>query len=243
MKYFFSSPSGLKKILEPGGARNFLLSYAVDAKHCKKFDDISDSVIIDSGAFTVWNRGEGDIDIEAYADFCLTLPQDWTFINVDVIPETGSTAADIERCCERGYENYKYLKSRIQNIMPVYHYGDNQKWLKKFMDEADYIGISPANDTHENVKRQFLKETYAICGTDVKTHALGYSSLVGLSMFPFYSVDSISYKRVKVLVDGSAKALLVAGDMRYLGIKSIQEYLYIEKYMTELWESRGVTWD
>jgi hypothetical protein len=236
MKYFFSSSARAYPLLKELGAKNYLLSFAVDAKECHKMLD--ENVIIDSGAFSVWNKG-GSIDIDDYLYFCKQQPQHWTFINLDVIPETGSTPEDIAVCCEQGYENYLYLKQHLENVMPVYHYGDDIKWLHKFMETADWIGISPANDTHENVKRKFLKEVFHVVKDKVKTHGLGYSSFEGLTMFPFYSVDSISFKKSKI---NGTQFWNEDSKLWFYLRKRIKDFLNMEKNITKLWTLRGITW-
>lgn len=242
MIYYYSSPAAMKKLLKEMGVTSYLLSYAVDAKDVGQFTDFARNLIIDSGAFTVWNKGEGKIDIEAYLKFCQQQPDGTHFINLDVIPETGSSAADIERCCEEGWENYLFLKNNVENVMPVYHYGDNIKWLRKMMQETDYIGISPANDTHENVKREFLRGVYRVLGSDFKTHGLGYSSFDGLAMFPFYSIDSISFKRATIATDDGRVGFWVNKKLEYLTRQRIRQFQTIEKDITELWEKRGIRW-
>lgn len=238
MRYFFSSSSRAYNLLTELGAKNYLLSYAVDAKDCKKIKP-EHTVIIDSGAFSVWNKG-GEIDIDKYLKFCLKQPQHWTFINLDVIPKTNSSKQDIEVCCQKGYENFLYLKKHLKNVMPVYHYGDDIGWLHKYMETADYIGISPANDTHENVKRKFLKEVFYITQDKVKTHGLGYSSFEGLTMFPFYSVDSISFKKSKI--NGTHFWNEDSKLWFYLRTR-IKDFLKMEKEITQLWNLRGIKWD
>lgn len=242
MKYFFSSPDSKEDSLKKMGVKNYLLSYAVDAKSCHKFDAPENDVIIDSGAFTVWNKG-GEIDIDKYIEFCLKQPSNWWFINLDVIPKTGSSQKDIDICCEQGFENYEYLRSKLTNVLPVYHYGDNELWLKKYMDRTDYIGISPANDTHEVVKRKFLKQCFSITQRTHKTHGLGYSSFEGLTMFPFYSVDSISFKKVRVYIDGMKRTFWSNSKMEFLNEQRIKEFMDMEKYITTIWKERGLVWE
>jgi hypothetical protein len=200
MKYFFSSPLRTLQLLREYGAQNYLWSFAVDGKEVQKHAQESDSIIIDSGAFSLWNKGKGTIDIDEYIAFCQGLPQSWTFINLDVIPETGSSKADIERCCGESYENFQYIRKRLpeSTVMPVYHYGEDMRWLRRYEEEAEFIGISPANDTSEKVKRRFLAEVFTTWDKQKRFHALGYSSATGLEIFPFYSVDSISYKRQNI---------------------------------------------
>lgn len=245
MKYVFSSPDSVKHHLFEMGVRNYLLSFAVDAKAIGKFIKPDRFIIIDSGAFTVWNRGSGEIDIDKYLQFINDIDGNITCINLDVIPKTGSTKLQVERCVERSFENYLYLLSHSKHpIMPVYHYGEDIRVLKRYAEHTDYIGISPANDTHENVKRRFLDQVFKVTQTNIRTHGLGYSSFSGLYRYPFYSVDSISYKRIFFDIDddrygffGSAKPL------SYYQKKRIREFLNLEKNVTEIWKRRGVSWD
>lgn len=222
---------------------NLLLSYAVDAKSWKTFDRENANIIFDSGAYSAWSRG-AKIDIEAYKNFCLSLPQQYTFINLDVIPITGSSQKDIDICCEQGWENYLYLKKYIKNLLPVFHYGDQMKWLKKYADENPaLLGVSPANNTHESVKREFLREVYRTIGASVKTHLLGYSSFEGLRLFPAYSCDSISYKKSKVIYNGQKAQFYCNTHMYFLLRDTIRRFLRMEKLVTDLWERRGVVWE
>jgi len=245
MKYVFSSPDSVKHHLFEMGVENYLLSFAVDARAIGKFLKPGRFIIVDSGAFTVWNRGKGEIDIDKYIEFINGIDAKLICINLDVIPQTGSTKKQIEECAERSYENYLYLLEKSKHpILPVYHYGENIDILKRYAKHTDYIGISPANDTHENIKRQFLDEVFKFTNTDIKTHGLGYSSFSGLYRYPFYSVDSISYKRIFFNIDddkygffGSAKAL------SFFQKKRIKDYLELEKNVTEVWKRRGISWD
>lgn len=237
MKYHFSSCIRALPLLNELGAKNLLMSFAVDAKACHKVK--KQNIIIDSGAFSVWNKGI-TIDIDAYLNFCKRQPQHWTFINLDVIPTKGATKAEIEKCCEQGYENYHYLKQHLNNVMPVFHQGEDYKWLKKFMDETDFIGIGFGNDRHEKARRKFLKRIFYITQTDYKIHGLGYSSFEGLTMFPFYSVDSISFK--KSIINGTQYWNEDTKLWFYLR-QRIKDFLRLEQEITQLWEHRGVKWN
>lgn len=245
MKYFFSSPSSMRKPLKERKVRNYLLSFAVDAKDVKHFDDDNNRLIIDSGAFSLWNKGAGTIDIDEYLAFINSLEHgDITCINLDVIPQTGSSKAEINKCVEQGFENYLYLKSKSKHkIMPVYHYGENISILKRYADHTDYIGISPANDTAEVVKRAFLDKVFGFTKDKIKCHGLGYSSFGGLYIYPFYSVDSISFKRVIIEIDGVKLGMFANESMSYLRRNRIQQFIDLEKTVTEIWEKRGITWD
>ena len=235
MKYNFSSCAGAIPLLNELGAENLLMSFAVDAKQCHKADN--QNVIIDSGAFSVWNKGIS-IDIDEYLQFCLKQPKEWTFINLDIIPKKNATAKEIESCCQQGYENYIYLKKHLKNVMPVYHQGEDFKWLHKFIETEDYIGIGFGNDRHEKHRREFLAKVFNITKDNIKLHGLGYSSFEGLTLFPFYSVDSISYRSFNIEGD----RFMVCKPLAFYFRQRIKEFLQLEKEITQLWELRGIKW-
>jgi hypothetical protein len=248
MKYFFSSPSGklMKEVFDELGVENYLLSYAVDGKHCKNFKG---NIIIDSGAFTVWNSGKGEINIKDYANFIKGLPEEYEFINLDVIPKTGSSEYELDQACEASYENFLFLKESQPHIMPVFHYGDDFKWLTRYLQDASYIGISPANDTSEFTKRKWLDEVYSRIQFKVKTHALGYSSLNGMLRYPFYSVDSISYKRAWCYNGPDKYSRVKVGFLspsrvfKHFLRDGVKRFLQIEKKVTDRWKARNVWWE
>lgn len=236
MKYFFS---GADEHIMKLGARNILMSYATHKGQAKHYVERTElTMIIDSGAFTVWNSGS-TIDIEEYIAFCKKLNPNWTFINLDVIPKTGSTKKEIEVSVEKSKENFLYIKTHLKNVLPVYHFGEKLDVLKWYMNHTDYIGISPANDTAENVKREFLGGVFNLTRDKWKTHGLGYSSFPGLMMYPFYSIDSISYRRSRMGGQGffnSNKKLW------HFQKQEVERFLKYETFLTALWKERGIEW-
>jgi len=201
MKYYLSSPENTFKparlrVLNDDKKRNYLLSFGLNStSHFNTFyQDGKNTIMIDSGAFSAWNSGK-EINLDAYIDYCKKLPEEVYKINLDVIPKTGSSQEEKLRCIERGFENYLKMKSIIKNVLPVHHYGEDIMWAKRMLQETDYICISPANDTHENVKREYFNYVFGNINDIPKVHVLGYSSVEGLEMYPFHSVDSISYKK------------------------------------------------
>ena len=199
MIYYISAPETIFKpvklrLLADDKKRHYLLSFATSSRHFEDFyQDGKNTIMIDSGAFSAWNSGK-EIDREEYLSYCKKLPDEVFKINLDVIPKTGSSQEEKLKCIEESFENYIYLSKYLKNVLPVHHYGEDIKWIHKMLDETDYVCISPANDTHENIKRKYFKYLFSQIPLSTKTHALGYSSVSGCEMFPFYSVDSISHK-------------------------------------------------
>ena len=237
MKYFFSAAGTLIPLLKKLGAQNFLCSYVVSPKEPKEFLGTHRNIIIDSGAFSAWNSGR-EVDIDSYIEYAERLDPDWTYINLDVIPKTGSTKKEIDCCIDKSKENFLYIKKKLKNVLPVYHYGEGVGVLKWYMEHTDYIGISPANDTNEKIKREFLNRVFDITRDKVKCHGLGYSSVEGMLTYPFYSVDSISYKMFWV----NGQRLMTAKKLEFFQIQSIRKFLETERYVTRVWEERGVEW-
>ena len=121
--------------------------------------------MLDSGAFSVWNKGIS-IDLDAYITYCLKHPYIAYYVNLDVIPGSVSDMASlssgaISKACEEGWKNYLTMlkKLPIGKVIPVFHQGDDYKWIKKYIDHGcTYIGISPSNDRTTKQKVAWLKE-------------------------------------------------------------------------------------
>lgn len=96
---------------------------------------------------------------------------------------------------------YKYLKEEHKlSPLPVVHFGTDLKWLKKYMDECDYIGLG-------GLGQEVLSTQYVAWGDLVfsmlcdfpdrlprwKTHGFAVTSFKLMRRYPWYSVDSNSY--------------------------------------------------
>lgn len=97
---------------------------------------------------------------------------------------------------EASWEIYKEIRSNGLNVMPVYHFGEDVKWLKKYMDETDYVGIGGiGQQTTKAAYLPFGERTWkVICDAKgrprVKTHGFAMSSFELMTRWPWYSVDS-----------------------------------------------------
>lgn len=89
------------------------------------------------------------------------------------------------------------LESRGLKPMPVYHYGEDISWLKKYMDHYEYIGIGGiARGVGVARRMKFLKQVFALTHpnghSDWKLHGFGITSTDFMREMPWYSVDSYS---------------------------------------------------
>ena len=161
-------------------------------------------LMLDSGAFSVWNRGE-TLDVNEYGRF-LKANKKWihTAVNLDVIPSRPGvkpTHDDVEKAAEESLHNLEVLEGDWGiKAMPVFHQGEDFKWLEAMIKAGfDYVGISPANDVARASRREWLDKVFSyLCGDHpfprVRTHAFGLTSVGLLLRYPFHTVDSISWR-------------------------------------------------
>lgn len=256
--------------LVANGCKSFLFSYEKKSnlkmiEHlCNTYTDEPLLILIDSGAFSAWNKGSV-IDIDEYVKYIDLVKKITTihaihFINLDVIPQIkGSlpTNEQITIACEKGIENYHYLKSKGHTTIHTFHQFDDFKYLDLIIKECNdfnYIGISPANDQSVETRNEWLSKVFDIVKTDVKTHILGLTAKPSLERFPCYSADSstwIASDRFGDLFDYHeieriSKKQMSKNNMLYYDVKidyqdAFKYYLNLEKYITRLWNERGIT--
>lgn len=165
------------------------------------------TLIIDSGAFTMWSKQRG-VNIDKYINYvkaqqiiCKLWFKEIHPVNLDVIPgEKGKkpTAEQLEQSAIEGWKNFEYMRSKELHPIHIFHAGERFEWLEKLMKESDYIGISPSNDYSHLQKREWLQEVFQyICDKNgdpkVKTHAFGVTSFELLKLFPWFSCDSAAW--------------------------------------------------
>lgn len=160
------------------------------------------SLVLDSGAFSAWNRGV-EIDLDAYIAF-IKANIEWIdhYVNLDVIPGAFGripTLAEVEESASKGWENMLYMEEHGLRPMPVFHMGERFYWLDRMIDHGcDYVGISPANDRTTDQKRMWLDRVFAHIADSqgrpvIKTHGFGVTAIPLLVRYPWYSADSTSW--------------------------------------------------
>ena len=159
-------------------------------------------LVLDSGAFSVWKRGE-TLTLPMYIDFLDRQGDIFeAIVNLDVIPGRWTvkpSAAEVEESASKGRANALALRKAGHEVMPVFHMGENLVWLKRMIDDGfKYIGISPANDRQGPEKVAWLDDVFEfLCGTKgypaVKTHGFGVTAVPILYRYPWYSADSVTW--------------------------------------------------
>lgn len=147
--------------------------------------------LLDSGAFTFMNGFKGVVDwqeyIDKYADFIVKNNIKYFFeLDIDVLV---------------GYEKVKqyrkYLEKKIgRKCIPVWHRSRGLEEWYKLTKEYDYVAIGGfAIKDIKKTEYKFIQKFLEIARkNNCKVHGLGFTSLKSLPKYPFYSVDSTSWK-------------------------------------------------
>lgn len=156
----------------------------------------------------------GKIDVDAYIEYINKIePYITVFVQVDHIPGVWGRPRTPEELAEgpvKSWENYLYMRERVTNpdkLLPVFHQGEDLFYLKQMLEFRDkvtnkqipYICISTNKDLPIKTQEAWLKEVFSVISTssnpNVKTHALGLTSLRVLKKYPITSADSTSWLR------------------------------------------------
>lgn len=158
-------------------------------------------LIIDSGAFSAWNNNKV-IDIEKYREFCYQMINEnhnyfheLSIVNLDVIPGKRGTPPTMEQrkqSIEQGLQNLIFMLQVIpkEKMIHVFHMYEDFKTIDEILKHVDYIGISPANDASEKLKKKWLRQAFDYLPTGVRSHGFAVTSVTNMKEFPWYSVDS-----------------------------------------------------
>jgi len=215
---YFASTSPTKKELEMIKVKNRLFSYFYKegilswVKYCRECSFEGGKVVLDSGAFSAWSRGE-EIDLDKYIEFAHQMRKEFRklgmelfIVNLDVIPgKKGETSSlnrgfnqeIIDQAAAKGFQNMlRMIENGIKPIH-VFHQGESFKWLDKMVEHVDYIGISPANDLPTIQKRRWIDSVFDYLvknGIKVRTHGFAVTSPSMMRDYPWTSCDSSTWR-------------------------------------------------
>ena len=124
-----------------------------------------------------------------YLEFIRSNPHLDCFSNLDVINNAELT-----------YQNQKWFEKRGLKPLPVWHFGEDIKWLQKYLDEGyKYICVGGMVPNPSAVLRPALDRIWTTMLTDkqgmpkVKVHGFAMTSFELMYRWPWYSVDSKSW--------------------------------------------------
>jgi hypothetical protein len=168
---------------------NILLSYAADSKR-----DLANllaqagpdtRIFMDSGAFAAFTVGK-PIKV---ADYTAWL-KDWmptagitTYANLDVIRDARGTL-----------RNQRYMERHGLRPLPVFHGGEDFKYLDAYCAEYDYIALGGLVGSSESQYMPFTRAAFRRqLEHGTQFHGFGMMNIKLLKSFPWFSVDSSNW--------------------------------------------------
>lgn len=144
-------------------------------------------VFLDSGAFSALMSG-AFIDIDKYIRYCLDNKNKFEVIaSLDVIGNWKGTL-----------DNHKTMKESGVNSIPAFHVREPFEALRYFLETEEYIALGVAGMQR---KQKQIMSWLAKCfelreeiNPNCKFHGFALTSELTMRSFPWYSVDSTSWK-------------------------------------------------
>jgi hypothetical protein len=147
------------------------------------------NLFLDSGAFSAWSQGE-PIDIQEYISF---IKENEEYLDV-------YSNLDVIGCPVGTWKNQMIMEEAGLMPTPVYHYGEDPKWLKRILSRGyKYISLGGMVPISNKDLMKWLDEIWDKYLTDengmpiCQVHGFGLTSLVLMLRYPWYSVDSTSW--------------------------------------------------
>lgn len=148
-------------------------------------------IFLDSGAYTMATKKVKDIQgyLDAYIDFALKYEDRILVLaNLDDVYDVNVS-----------WERQKYMENRGVKPIPVYHFKEPFKWLERYVNEYEYIGIGGVASKAVSVNdlRMLLDRVFDYMTNrdllSVKVHGFGVAAVPFLMRYPWYSCDSTTW--------------------------------------------------
>jgi len=164
-------------------------------------------ILLDSGAYSLFKEytqkqeGKNDFSfyetdtfweyVDNYAEFVLEHKEELElYVSVDIIFNP-----------ELSWKVQKYLENKGITPLPVFHAGEDFSWLKKYIDNYDYIGIGGLAQISSSKAKWYTSlgdpAFNMICDDKgmprVKVHGFAMTSPDLIINFPWFSCDSSSW--------------------------------------------------
>ncbi len=224
---------------------------------------------LDSGAFSAWTKGKV-YKVEEYYDFIMgLLPQLKVFrrvfaISLDKIPGRMNepvTPDHIKKAIDTTIKNTQWLTAKGLNVVPIHHQGEPLWVMEEYLKMAEYVGISPANDSAQEKRLKYVQSLWQLfknsAGKIKPSHNFGNVAPAQLKSFPFYSADASTWQATTIF--GTELQVRLAGKnssrktqlASYRGrnhpteaaVGNIKKYQTLESDLRKLWKLRGILWE
>lgn len=152
--------------------------------------DHGHDLFLDSGAFSAFTSG-ATIGLEEYADFIQRHGEMFNLrANLDVIGDDGS----------KSWDNWKALEGMGCDVFPVFHIGDDIKWLHKILDTGyPMLALGGLVGVSRKARKEWLDDIWEKHLTDDQgkairsVHGFGFTDLTLMLRYPWGSVDSSTW--------------------------------------------------
>ncbi len=110
---------------------------------------------------------------------------------------------DLINNAEGSYESLKYMEKRGCHPLPVFHLGNDEKWLRRYVEEGyKFICIGGITPNPFTILKPALDRIWKDILTDkqgmpkVKVHGLACTAYPLLIRYPWYSIDSATWTKL-----------------------------------------------
>lgn len=191
-----------RRMIERNAPRLFTYAYPKEAYmylNIATAQGIRCDIMIDSGAFTAWNKGKPVElpELLQYHDRLLDTyghAHDFVFIALDIISgERGrmATPEEIEDGMQRSMDNFIAMQEHHQHpVLPVYHTGEPVSFRDAFLERCDYICLSMNQNLTEKERVAWAMEAQ-VSGT--RMHGLAATGSRIMEYVDWFSVDSAGW--------------------------------------------------
>lgn len=253
--YFFSSASCQNLKLQEGCDQLFsanhekrLIHQAIEYR--KNNPKSNFKIMVDSGAFSFYQKfkkegkpipkKEFDKYVNDYINYLNTYGKEFfCFAGVDSIPDPANVD---DNCGKDTWENYLYMYNKLNpeikdNLVPVFHYQEDFKWLKNMLEyrhkdgsPVSYIGIAAAVARNQTERMQWLLNCMRIIknssNPNVKVHAFGVGVKKILEQINVTSTDATSW------IMRASYGMIAINDKSYT-VSSVHKDNFSGKHYTE----------
>lgn len=160
-------------------------------------------IMLDSGAFSAWWRDQ-PLRLADYIGWVHRYGSRFeAVVALDVIPGRSGRMShrvrDYDHAARHSYENFAAMRKEGIDAIPVFHQGEDWKWLDLLIGErVPYVGISPFLKAPTTQIIAWLDKVFTRITDEngrpfVKTHGFGLSLTTVIQRYPWYSLDSTSW--------------------------------------------------
>jgi hypothetical protein len=160
------------------------------SKEIKLAFDCGMDLFLDSGAYSAYTQKE-TIDLQQYAEFIHTHGDMFSAVaNLDDIGDTGP----------KSWANLKELEILGCDVLPVFHYNDDVKYLNMMLDNYPSIALGGLVGSSRKVLQEWLDRIWLRLidkeGTPrLRVHGFGLTDYRLMARYPWHSLDSASWAR------------------------------------------------